>query len=71
MTLHDDRGPIWLILELLTGPEAGYRNASIVPADCVIAYSDVHWRVVATGPLTDTTGLQAACAASGIEVPSV
>ena len=70
MTLHDDRGPIWLILERLTEPDIGHRHAALVDAGSVIAFSDVHWRVVSTGPLSDTAGLAAACAASGIEVPA-
>ncbi len=71
MTLHDDPGPRWVVFERLTEPDIGHRHAALVDASCVIGYSDVHWKVVATGPLTDTTGLQAACAAAGCEVPSV
>jgi hypothetical protein len=67
---HDDPGPKWLILERLTPPTTGHKHAALVDAAQVIGFDDRHWRVVATGPLSDTTGLAAACAANGIEVPA-
>lgn len=70
MTLHDDRGPIWLVLERLTVPDIGHRHAALVDAGSVIAFDDRHWSVIAQGPLSDTAALAAACAASGIEVPT-
>ena len=70
MTLHDDPGPRWLILERLTEPSIGRRHAALVDASQVLGYSDRHWRVVNTGPLSDAAGLAAACAASGIELPA-
>ena len=70
MTLHDDPGPIWLILERFTPPTAGHRHAALVNADQVLGFSDEHWKIITSGPLTDTAGLAAACAASGIDPPS-
>ena len=68
---HDTRGPVWLILELISGSEAGHKHAALVPQDCYIAWADQHWKIVSQGPLSDTTGLAAACAAAGIEVPTM
>ena len=70
MTLHDDPGPRWLILERLTEPSIGHRHAALVDASQVIGFDDRHWRVVSTGPLSDTAGLAAACAANGVELPA-
>ena len=70
MTLHDDPGPRWLILERLTPPTTGHKHAALVNADQVIGFDDRHWRVVTSGPLSDTAGLAAACVAHGVELPA-